>query len=124
MKREVQDAIRDGLTVEELIERLQELDPKAKVLFACDYGDYCHTQQALPVEMVEDFYTTNSLSPSGYSQSRIALDDHEEETEFYCEACDEMWNHATCPKCKNVCVTEDGEKADAKTDSHPIVILK
>lgn len=29
-------------TVAELIEILQDMEPTARVVFACDYGDYCH----------------------------------------------------------------------------------
>ncbi len=64
---------RGNLTVGQLIEALQELPADATVLFACDYGDYSHTMQALPVtdaaEMTEEEY----LEESAYSQSRMAV---------------------------------------------------
>lgn len=71
-----------GLTVEELIAKLEELPQDARVFFACDYGDYSHTQQALPVDSVEEL-TENELEESGYSHSGVALrdPDHEDEDE-------------------------------------------
>lgn len=61
-----------SLTVRQLIEELQDQDPDARVLFACDYGDYHHTQQTLTVGSTEEFDTSN-LRTSGYSQSGLAL---------------------------------------------------
>lgn len=72
-----------GLTVKELIEHLEELPQDARVFFACDYGDYGHTQQALPVDSVEEL-TENELEESGYSNSGVALrnsDSDEDEDE-------------------------------------------
>lgn len=62
-----------GMTVGDLIERLQQLDAEAPVFFVCDYGDYCHTQQALPVNDVEVKQSSQFETDSGYSNSGIAL---------------------------------------------------
>lgn len=88
---EVTRKLRRGLTVEELIGELQELPKDAKVVFVCDYGDHCHTQQALPVEEICELdYGTDCLDTSAYSQSgvrhRTGHDDEEpifEGDEFY-----------------------------------------
>jgi hypothetical protein len=63
------------LTVNELIELLQErveLDPangEMGVLFAVDYGDHCHTEQALGIDgRIEEV----GITKSGYSQSGFA----------------------------------------------------
>jgi hypothetical protein len=64
------------------MEELESLDPDARVLFASDYGDYHHTQQALPVGQVDE-HLTSDLAESAYSHSRVALvadepDEHDE----------------------------------------------
>ena len=62
----------NGITVADLIAELETMNQDAKVLFVCDYGDYHHTQQALPVnEIVEA--DTGDLEESAYSQSRVAF---------------------------------------------------
>ena len=49
------------------------------MFFVCDYGDYHHTQQALPVvEADMPFAEEACLEPSAYSQSRVALVEAEE----------------------------------------------
>jgi len=77
------------LTVEQLIEELQALPEHAKkayVVFGCDYGDHCHTTQALPVETVRTLdYGTETVMESAYSHSGLKLEtEHipEEEDEF------------------------------------------
>lgn len=68
-----------ALTVEELIQTLQDLPQDAKVLFACDYGDHHHTQQALPVKEVEILESDKILKESAYSQSGLAVEDADAE---------------------------------------------
>jgi hypothetical protein len=83
--REVERTLRRGLTVAELIEQLLTYPPEAKVVFVCDYGDYAHTQQALPVcEAHASDDEGYRLKASAYSQSGLALyeadpDDDEDE---------------------------------------------
>ena len=69
------------LTVSELIERLQDMDPDARVVFTCDYGDYHHTAQALPI--VDDVEQSGQIEESAYSHSGFALgeDDGSEDDE-------------------------------------------
>lgn len=69
-----------GLTVAELISELEAMPLDARVFFACDYGDYNHTQQALPVDNVAKL-TTDDLEESGYSKSGIALRDERDDDE-------------------------------------------
>lgn len=69
------------LTVAELIERLEDMDPEARVVFTCDYGDYHHTAQALPI--VDDIEQSGKIEESAYSHSGFALveDDGSEDDE-------------------------------------------
>ena len=81
MKREIERKLSNCLTVKELIQELEylHLPPDAKVIFACDYGDYCHTTQALPVETV-DVAIEADLTDSAYSRSGVALSDPDRES--------------------------------------------
>ncbi len=72
----------NALTVEELIDELQNYPKDAKVVFACDYGDYCHTQQALPIETCDEIDLSNErIEESGYSRSGLALENLNAEQE-------------------------------------------
>lgn len=73
MKATIERKLKNGITVAELIEQLQASDPDAKVLFVCDYGDYHHTQQALPVSEVRGIEYGENVVESAYSQSGLAL---------------------------------------------------
>lgn len=112
-------------TVGDLIAELEGLPEDTPVLFCCDYGDHCHTQQALPVHEIE-VVPANRLGESGYSQSGIALSrEEEDESGYYCAACDEVYTVPTCPKhgTRNVC--ENGEPAlDDETEGAQVVILQ
>ncbi len=68
-----------GLTVGDLITELEALDRDAKVVFACDYGDYHHTRQVLPVERVEPLSRDEYLATTAYSQSRVCVRERGEE---------------------------------------------
>jgi hypothetical protein len=47
-------------------------------VFACDYGDICHTQQALPVSSVEELDPDEErVAASAYSQSGLAVEEVE-----------------------------------------------
>jgi len=70
---------RGNLTVGQLIEYLQELPAEATVLFACDYGDYHHTTQVLPVTSAAELSDEEYLEESAYSRSGIALGDLSQE---------------------------------------------
>ena len=72
MNREVAHVLEQTMTVRNLIEALQGYDQDARVLLTCDYGDYHHTEQALPITEVEEF-DTSSLAESGYSQSHVSF---------------------------------------------------
>jgi hypothetical protein len=80
-----------GISVEELIDELQTLDPEAVVVTTADYGDISHTTQILPVRSVRAIGDHEHVVESGYSHSGMSLvsddtdngddDDEEEETE-------------------------------------------
>lgn len=80
MNLEVSYTMKQALTVAQLREELEHLDGDAKVVFVCDYGDHCHTNQALPVLGVETT-DTGRLAPSGYSQSGIELTDLDDDAD-------------------------------------------
>lgn len=64
------------ITVAELTELLQDQEPTAKVVFAADYGDHCHTMQALPLRGDIEEVT---VAESGYSTSGFAIVDEDED---------------------------------------------
>lgn len=58
------------MTKAELIEALDHVDDDSPIVFVCDYGDYCHTMQALGITVVTD---DQFLEKSAYSHSGMAL---------------------------------------------------
>tara|TARA_Y100000034_G_scaffold133844_1_gene200604 strand:- start:961 stop:1215 length:255 start_codon:yes stop_codon:yes gene_type:complete len=60
------------MTVSDLIEELQNYDDDTPVVFASDYGDYCHTEQALTLDSIEEV-TYNDFDESAYSNSGVAV---------------------------------------------------
>lgn len=65
-----------SITVAELKRLLDHQDDHAMVIFSADYGDRCHTMQALPLRgEVEEV----AVCESGYSESGFAIDDRDEE---------------------------------------------
>ena len=68
-------ALADGMTVAQLIEALEDMPEDAVVVFGSDYGDICHTEQALVVSQVEELDdATERLEASAYSHSGIAVE--------------------------------------------------
>lgn len=65
--------LENALTVRELIECLENLPDNAVVLFTCDYGDHCHTEQALPVSHVDQLSEPDTIVESGYSHSGLKV---------------------------------------------------
>lgn len=120
----VERKLRNALTVRDLIVMLEDMPSDAPVLFACDYGDYHHTQQALPIVTAVQLRMGN-LSESAYSRSGIALNDDKAECGYFCQKCEQEWSVPTCPECGAICVTEDGELADVSDDPElEVVILR
>jgi hypothetical protein len=73
-RREVERCLRGAVTVAELRNALDGYPDDARVVFVCDYGDYSHTQQALPVrEVTTSDEEGTCLAPSAYSQSGLAM---------------------------------------------------
>ena len=76
MTHKIENVLDKALTVSDLIEELQSMDPDAKVLFACDYGDISHTVQVLPVETIDEGdEDTERLEETCYSNSGVMLVD-------------------------------------------------
>jgi hypothetical protein len=69
---EVKRTLNEAVTVGELRAMLEDHDEESLVVFICDYGDHCHTQQALPIKVAEQF-SSDDFRTSGYSQSGIAM---------------------------------------------------
>ena len=68
-------ALDRGMTVAQLIEALQDMPEDAVVVFGSDYGDICHTEQALVVGQVDEIDpSTERLETSAYSHSGIAIE--------------------------------------------------
>ena len=72
--RDVQRRLEQAMTVEQLIEELQGLPPKAAVFFTVNYGDHGRTTQAIPVEVCEET-EAKYLYGTAYSESGVALRD-------------------------------------------------
>ena len=76
-------ALARGLTVAQLIEALQDMPEDAVVVFGSDYGDICHTEQALVVRRIEELDNeTERLETSAYSHSGIAIEPIVDATEM------------------------------------------
>ena len=123
----VERILGNGMTASDLIERLQDMPEDAIVFFTVDYGDHCHTMQALPIDSVDE-HDASELKESAYSHSGVEFIDgvDAEDDEWYCEECDEMGTEGKCPKCNVPCVNEAGEKfnpdAPAKQDKAIIIL--
>ena len=75
----IEHKLRNALTVADLIESLQAIeDQDAVVVFGCDYGDHGHTEQALPVTVVEELSHEESISESTYSNSGLSINSRRE----------------------------------------------
>ncbi len=72
MNHEVQQVMGSAMTAKQMIEMLEDMPPDAVVFFSCNYGDHSRTQQALPIESVEES-EVKYLYDTAYSQSGIAL---------------------------------------------------
>jgi len=62
-----------AMTVEELIENLQDCDSDSLVVFETDYSDTCKTRQALPICGVNDMEEDERLEESVHSRSGICI---------------------------------------------------
>ncbi|AUR81861.1 hypothetical protein NVP1015O_47 [Vibrio phage 1.015.O._10N.222.51.E5] len=69
----------ESLTVKELIEELQQLDPDMEVYSGSDYGDRLNTTQANPVGCIGTMY----LHKSAYSSTGYKLDEEASDHEVY-----------------------------------------
>ena len=73
----IERKMQHAMTVSDLIEELKNYDEDALVFFGTDYGDHCHTEQALPVQIVGGMETSNgypaTVEKSAYSHSGLAV---------------------------------------------------
>jgi hypothetical protein len=127
MHYEVKQAVENAMTVGQLREILDGLEDSVPVMFACDYGDYHHTTQALPLESGE-IMSQGQLRSSAYSHSKVSLAKYDEDDEngAYCDTCDEMYEEGgkNCPVCGKRMVDEDGEPWDRENGGEDVLILK
>ena len=75
----VNRVLAQSMTVEELIEELQQYPAGSVVVFGVDYGDIGHTEQALPIGKVELLSSDEYIDESAYSQSGISIEKYEDE---------------------------------------------
>jgi hypothetical protein len=76
MNADINETLEDSMTVEELRDALRDMPDGARVVFACDYGDICHTQQALLIRSAAQLYPdTDRILASAYSNSGIAIEE-------------------------------------------------
>ena len=68
-RTDVERALAHGLTVAELIEALQDMPEDAIVVFGSDYGDICHTEQALVVSRSKN----STRRPNAWMSRPIAI---------------------------------------------------
>jgi hypothetical protein len=100
-QNEINRTLAGGMTVAQLIEALQDMPEDAVVVVGSDYGDICHTEQALVVRRVEELDdATERLETSAYSHSGIAIEPIIDATE-----------------------ADDGQ-ASVTEDTHHVVILR
>lgn len=67
-----------SITVRQLISALQDEDPDAVVVFASDYGDHGHTEQA---HAIDGQIEPATLVESAYSHSGWAVPDEDSDEE-------------------------------------------
>jgi len=75
---QIENKLDDAMTVGDLINHLNEFDPDAKVVFAIDYGDHSHTQQAIPVSYCECLDALEVLAETAYSTSGICINESDD----------------------------------------------
>jgi hypothetical protein len=86
-QNEIDRVLARRMTVGQLIEALQDMPEDAVVVFASDYGDICHTEQALIVRKIDEVDpSTERLEASAYSHSGIAIESLDDDEGEYDEA--------------------------------------
>jgi hypothetical protein len=74
-QHEIDRALAQGMAVAQLIEALEDMPEDAVVVFGSDYGDICHTEEALIVAQIDEIDpSTERLETSADSHSGIAID--------------------------------------------------
>ncbi len=125
------NTVRHAMIVQDLIDALSDLDPDAPVLFACDYGDYHHTTQVLPVAVAKDL-DRRRLAESAYSHSGLALDDStDRDWAWECQDCGEVYpgeleptlTKCDCGSTRLHTVDEEGAPFESDDDDAPKVVV-
>lgn len=91
MASRVGDFLSGTITKRDLLNALEGFDMDTPLVLVCDYGDRCHTQQALSIDTIVEA-KAKQLEQSGYSQSGWAWrdpDEHEDRDEDEDEENDE-----------------------------------
>lgn len=78
LNKRLQSRLESTLTVGQLIERLQGIDPSTPVAFSYDAGDYWHTEVAGTIRNVDE---TAVAFSEYHSMLKIANDDDRDEEE-------------------------------------------
>lgn len=76
--QEIRRMLASCITVGDLISELEQYDRELPVILTADYGDHCHTEQALPLLSISESAGC-TLKESGYSKSGVAVEDHADE---------------------------------------------
>lgn len=80
MDKDVLRIVQRGMTCAQLIEELGIFPPDSIPVFTCNYGDRGNTQQAFPITEVREMYDSDeAIEETAYSNSGIALRDHDED---------------------------------------------
>lgn len=84
MNDEIKLMLQQAVTVQWLLDELSHMPPDARVMFSCDYGDHCHTEQLLPVGNTTEFDPDEQkIYKTAYSNSGLAVSDIDEEDDDF-----------------------------------------
>ena len=117
-----QRLIQQATTVGQVKEMLEDYTDDTPIFFACNYGDYHNTQQALFISEAEEV-DSSAMMTSGYSHSGLAVEDDDELREYYCPSCDETRQSPQRCACGTQVCDEEGETVE-DDDEISILILK
>lgn len=71
------------ITVGQLKQMLDDFNDDAKIVFADDYGDYCHTTQALTIQSVYSLKRDGQkLEKTAYSKSGYAIVNNYDDSDY------------------------------------------
>ena len=79
MTEQLERVLGGSMTVGELIAALRLCEPDDTVMFVCDYGDRCHTEQLLPIYSAMKLNDGEHIRETGYSTSGVGLFDDDDD---------------------------------------------